>query len=206
VDGVTLFLLPRGSAGIAVRDIDTFGLQAVPTCEVFFDDVFAPASSVIGEPGRGFRAVFGTLNRERLNAAAACLGVARAALGYALDYARGREAFGRPIGAFQTLQHRLVDGALAVESARSLVVRAAEVEAAGGQADVLSTLAKLAASEAASRVTQDGMRLLAGVGFSREYPMQRWFRDVRLWNFAPVSDEMARNYLGERLLGLPRSY
>ena len=206
VDGVTLFLLPAGADGIRVRDIDTFGLHSVPTCEIFLDDVFVPREAVLGEPGRGFRQVFGTLNRERLNAAAACLGVARAALDYSVDYAGQREAFGSPIGAFQSLQHRLADGALALENARSLVVRAAEVEAGGGQADVLATMAKLAASEAAAGITQGGMQLLAGAGFSREYPMQRWFRDVRLWHFAPVSDEMARNYLGERLLGLPRSY
>ena len=206
VDGVTLFLLPAGADGLRVRDIGTFGLHSVPTCEVFLDDVFAPSEAVLGEPGRGFRQVFGTLNRERLNSAAAALGVARAAHAYSVDYAGQRQAFGRPIGAFQSLQHRLAEGAVALENARSLVVRAAEIEAGGGRADVLATMAKLVASDAASRVTQDGMQILAGAGFSREYPMQRWFRDVRLWNFAPVSDEMARNYLGERLLGLPRSY
>ena len=206
VDGVTAFLVPRDRPGIEVREIPTFGLHSVPTCEVFLDSVPVRDDEVVGEVDRGFRSVFGTLNRERLNAAAACLGVGRGALEYSVRYASEREAFGRAIGGFQTLQHRLVDGGLALESARALIVRAAEVEAAGGRADVLSTLAKLAAARAASAITEDGMRLLAGVGFSREYPMQRWLRDVRLWNFAPVSDEMAGNYLGERWLQLPRSY
>ena len=79
-------------------------------------------------------------------------------------------------------------------------------EAGGGAADVLATMAKVAASDAATRITDTGMRVLAGAGFSREVPMQRWLRDVRLWTFSPASDEMCRNYLGERLLRLPRSY
>ena len=206
VDGVTMFLVPAHAPGIEIREIDTFGIRGLSTCEVHLDGVLVPDSAVVGEPERGFRNVFATLNRERLNAAAALLGLSRAALDYSVEYARQREAFGKPIGAFQVLQHRLVDGALALESARGLVVRAAEVEAAGGEADVLATMAKLAASTAASLVADNGMRLLAGAGFSRGIPMQRWFRDARLWTFSPMSDEMCRNYLGERLLGLPRSY
>jgi len=206
VDGVTMFMLPADSPGIERRDIPTFGLHAVPTCEVHFDDVYAPAESIVGTVGRGFRNTFGTLNRERLNAAAATIGGGRAALAWAVAYAKEREAFERPIGAFQSIQHALVDAALALEGARSFVVRAAEVEAAGGEADTLSTLAKLAASQAATRATQDAMNVLAGLGFSREVPVQRWFRDIRLWTFAPASDEMCRNFLGERWLGLPRSY
>ena len=206
VDGVTMFLIAADSPGIERREIDTFGLHAVPTCEVHFDDVRAPGDAVVGEVDHGFRNTFGTLNRERLNAAAATLGGGRAALEWAVDYAKRREAFERPIGAFQSIQHALVDAALGIESARSLVVRAAEVEAAGGEADILATMAKLAASQAATKATQDAMNVLAGLGFSREVPVQRWFRDIRLWTFAPVSDEMCRNFLGERWLGLPRSY
>jgi alkylation response protein AidB-like acyl-CoA dehydrogenase len=206
VDGVTMFLIPADSDGIERRDIATYGLHSVPTCEVHFDDVRAPADAVVGELDRGFRNTFGTLNRERLNAAAATLGGGRAALAWAIDYAKQREAFDRPIGAFQSIQHGLVDAAVGLESARGLIVRAAAVEAAGGNADALSTMAKLAASQAATRATQDALNVLAGLGFSREVPVQRWFRDIRLWTFAPASDEMCRNFLGERWLGLPRSY
>ncbi len=206
VDGISMFLVPVDAPGIEIREIATFGLHGLPTCDVHLDGVTVDASAVVGELGRGFRNLFVTLVRERLNAAAASIGVARAALDYAVDYAKQREAFGKPIGSFQALQHRLVDGAIALEGARSLVVRAAEVEAADGDADVLATMAKLAASDAATRITDDGMRLLAGAGFSRAVPMQRWFRDVRLWTFSPMSDEMCRNFVGERLLGLPRSY
>ena len=147
-----------------------------------------------------------TLNRERINCAASAQGIARGALAVALERAHHRHAFGRPIGAFQSLQHRLVDGAVALEAAASLTVRAAAVEAAGGRADLLASMAKLAASEVAVKVTSDGMQLYGGWGMDRTLPIQRYFRDARLYTFAPVTNEMARNYLGQRLLGLPRSF
>jgi alkylation response protein AidB-like acyl-CoA dehydrogenase len=86
------------------------------------------------------------------------------------------------------------------------MARAAEVELGGGRADMLALMAKLMASEAAQDITLKGMQLMGGMGYSREMPMQRWFRDVRLWSFAPLNNEMVRNRIGERLLGLPRSY
>ncbi|MEU8251203.1 acyl-CoA dehydrogenase family protein [Nonomuraea sp. NPDC048916] len=206
VDGVTMFLVPAGSPGLQVRELATVAVHGLDTCEVFFDDVRVPGSAVIGTVGSGFRQVVATLNRERVNAAAGAIGAATGALDAAVEYAREREAFGSTLGSFQAVQHRLVDGALAIEAARSLLARAAAVEAAGGRADLLSSMAKIAASEAAVKVTQDGMEILGGAGFSREFPMQRWFRDVRLWVFAPLANDMVRNYLGERLLGLPRSF
>ncbi|MFI6709325.1 acyl-CoA dehydrogenase family protein [Nonomuraea sp. NPDC050478] len=206
VDGVTMFLVPAGSPGLQVRELPTVAVHGLDTCEVFFDDVAVPESAVVGAVGAGFRQVVATLNRERINAAAGAIGAASGALDAAVEYARGRAAFGSTLGSFQAVQHRLVDGALAIESARSLLARAAAVEAAGGRADLLSSMAKIAASEAAVKVTQDGMEILGGAGFSREFPMQRWFRDVRLWVFAPLANDMVRNYLGERLLELPRSF
>lgn len=206
VDGITMFLVPADSPGLQVRELPTVAVHGLDTCEVFFDEVRLPDNAVIGTVGAGFRQVIGTLNRERINAAAGALGAATGALDYAVAYAKERAAFGTTVGSFQAVQHRLVDGALAVESARSLLSRAAAVELTGGRADLLSSMAKLAASEAAVRVTQDGMEILGGAGFSREVPMQRWFRDVRLWVFAPLANDMVRNYLGERLLELPRSF
>jgi acyl-CoA dehydrogenase len=206
IDGISLFLVPRDRPGLEVRELETVGIHGLDTCEVLFDDVRVPAGALVGSEGRGFRQVLATLNRERLNVAAGALGAGLAALEAARDYALQREAFGRPLGGLQVLQHRLVDGALALEAARGLLVRAAAVEAAGGAADRLSALAKIAASEAAVRVTADGMQLLGGAGYSREFPMQRWFRDVRLWTFSPLTNDMLRNQLGERMLGLPRSF
>ena len=206
LDGITTFVVPRDASGLTITTIETLGLRGLSTCVLSFSDVFVPEAHVLGALDAGFRAVFPTLNRERLNSAAALLGVTRGALELSRAYAEERVAFERPIGSFQVLQHRLVDGFLALEEARGLLARAAAIEAAGGRAEFLAAMAKLSASHAAQVVTRDGMQLLAGAGFSRESPMQRWFRDARLWTFSPASDEILRNGLGERMLGLPRSF
>lgn len=206
VHGVTMFLVPARAPGVTVREIDTFGIHGMSTCEVFFDSVELPDDAVLGEVDAGMRQVFATINREGLNAAAACIGAGRGALVLAVQYAKEREVFGKPIGAFQTPQHWLVDGAVALESARSLMVRAAEIEVTGGDAGALAAMAKLVASEAAERIALKGMQLMGGMGYSREVAMQRYFRDVRLWGFSPLTNEMVRNRIGEQVLGLPRSY
>ena len=160
VHGVTMFLVPAGAPGVTIRTIDTFGIRGCSTCEMFLDDVVVDGSAVLGEVDRGMRQVFATINREGLNAAAACLGAGRGALALAVAYAGEREVFGKPVGAFQTPQHWLVDGAVGLEAARSLMLRASEIEAAGGNADVLAAMAKLTGSEAAQEIALRGMQLL----------------------------------------------
>jgi alkylation response protein AidB-like acyl-CoA dehydrogenase len=206
VHGVTMFLVPADAEGVRVRALDTFGIRGLSTCEVVYDDVTLDDAAVLGEVDAGMRQVFATINREGLNAAAACIGAGRGALDLAVQYAKDREVFGKPVGAFQTPQHWLVDGAVALESARSLMVRAAEIEVAGGDAGSLASMAKLVASEGAERIALKGMQLMGGAGYSRDVGMQRYFRDVRLWSFSPLTNEMVRNRIGEQVLGLPRSY
>jgi acyl-CoA dehydrogenase len=206
VHGVTMFLVPTDAPGVTIRTIDTFGIHGLSTCEIFLDDVVVRDDDVLGEVDQGMRQVFATINREGLNATAACLGVGRGALDLAVAYAKEREVFGSPIGAFQVPQHWLVDGAVALESARGLMVRAAEIEVAGGDAGVLASMAKLVASEAAQTIALRGMQLMGGMGYTRAVAMERYFRDVRLWQFSPLTNEMVRNRIGEQHLGLPRSY
>ena len=205
VHGITMFLVPADAPGVDVRPIDTFGIRGCSTCEVFLDGVVVGADAVLGEVDLGLRQVFATIDREGLNATAACLGVGRAALDLAVGYTSSREVFGRPIGSFQAPQHRLVDAAVALEGARSLMWRAAELEVAGEPAGVLAAMAKLAASEAAERVARDGMQFMGGLGYTREVAMTRLFRDVRLWAFTPLTNEVVRNRIGEAHLGLPRA-
>jgi alkylation response protein AidB-like acyl-CoA dehydrogenase len=188
-----------------IRELDTFGIRGMATCEVFLDDVVVPRDSLIGEEGKGLRQAFSTINRESLMACAACLGVGHGALELATEYVSNREVFGKPIGAYQVPQHWLVDGALGLEAARSLMGRAAAIEQAGGRAEVFTWMAKLMASETAQELTLRGMQVMGGAGYLLEVPMQRLFRDVRLWSFAPLNNEMVRNRIGERLLHLPRS-
>jgi acyl-CoA dehydrogenase len=207
IDGITMFIVPRATPGIHTRPIDTMGIRALEQCDIDFDDVHVPAEMVLGEASKGFRQVLGTLNGERLNGAAVALGIARGALDYAVGYVKERQAFGRPIGAFQSLQHSLVDSSVKIEGARLLLQNAARISDGGAGADeTLSAIAKLAASDAATTATDAGMRAMGGWGFLRQLPMQRYFRDARLYTFAPLTDEMIRNYIGEKHLGLPRSY
>lgn len=182
------------------------GIRALGQYDVYLEEVKVTQELVLGDPGHGFRQVLGTLIGERLNAAAVALGIARGALDEATAWAHSRQTFGRPVGAFQAIQHSLVDAGLKIEAARLLVREAAESSDANDAPETLSALAKLAASNAATAATDAGMRLMAGWGFARALPMQRYFRDARLYTFAPLTDEMIRNFLAEKLLGLPRSY
>lgn len=202
-DGITMFLVARDAPGLSVQALRTFGIHGMSTCEVYFEDV--PAR-VLGPVDSGLRSAFAAIGGEGLHAAAACLGAGRGALDLSVSYAKERLVFGRPIGGFQVPQHWLVDGALSLEAARGLLWRAAEIEADGGDSSSLAAMAKLAVSEAAVTIALRGMQLLGGVGYSRDVAMQRFFRDARLWSFSPLTNEMVRNGLGERLLGLPRSY
>jgi alkylation response protein AidB-like acyl-CoA dehydrogenase len=207
IDGITMFIVPRATPGITTTPIDTMGIRALEQCDIDFTDVRVPAELILGDVDKGFRHVLGTLNGERLNGAAVALGIARGALDYAVEYVKERNAFGRPIGAFQALQHKLVDSSVKVESARLLLEKAATTsDQHAGADETLSAMAKLAAADAATTVTDVGMRAMGGWGFLRQLPMQRYFRDARLYTFAPLTDDMIRNYIGEQHLGLPRSY
>ncbi|WP_433503115.1 acyl-CoA dehydrogenase family protein [Pseudonocardia halophobica] len=206
VDGITTFLVPADTPGVRTSPFGAVGLRAAHPCDLELDAVAVPDDAVVGTVDAGFRELMRSLNRERLNAASGAAGAARGALAHTLAYARDREAFSRSLGSFQAVQHRLVDGVVALEAARGLLRRAGEVAAGGGRADLLSSMAKLACSEAAVRITSDGLETLGAAGLSTGRPLQRWFRDVRLWVIAPLANDMVRNYLGERHLGLPRSF
>jgi acyl-CoA dehydrogenase len=206
IEGISSFLVPADAKGVEIRPLDTFGIHGMSTCEVFFDEVTVPDDALIGDLGKGMRQAFATINHEGLLACAACLGVGHGALKTATDYVSKREVFGKPVGAFQVPQHWLVDGAVGLEAARSLMDRAAAIEVAGGRSEMLTLMAKLLASDTAQDITLKGMQMMGGAGYLVEVPMQRFFRDVRLWSFAPLNNEMVRNRIGERLLRLPRSY
>ncbi len=206
ISGITAFLVPKEAAGLEVREIRTLGIHGMSTCEVFLRDVAIQPDAVLGDVDEGLRQVFATINREGLNAAAATIGVARGALDLTIDYATNRKVFEKPIASFQVPQHWMVDAAVSIEAARSLMTRAAIIESKGGRSDSLASMAKLVASEAAVEIAIKGMQVMGGTGYSREVAMQRYFRDGRLWSFSPLTNEMVRNRLGEQFLGLPRSY
>ncbi|MFJ4052999.1 acyl-CoA dehydrogenase family protein [Pseudomonas sp. NPDC089743] len=205
--GVTLFLVDKSAPGVSATEINTFAINSYDTCSVAFDDVKLSDDAVLADVDQGFIQVLSTLNSERLNAAAVAVGIGRGAQQLAVDYAKDRKAFGRPIGQFQALQHRLVYAGVALEQAWLTTQLAAIAQEQGDQnTEVSSAIAKLAASKAANEAVRVGMESMGGAGFDLEYPMQRYYRDIRLYSFAPLTDDMLANLLGERWLELPRSF
>jgi acyl-CoA dehydrogenase len=203
--GLSLVLTPRNQPGVQVRRLDLMGQRAACTCEVFLDDARAPADALVGEQGRGWQTLLRTLDEERILCAAMYVGITSAALDQALQYARERPAFGRPIGAYQAVQHPLADTATELEQIRLLTAKAAWLQSNGRDCATEAAMAKLAASESAIRATDRCLRVLGGYGLVEVTAMERLFRDARLGPFSPISNEMVRNFVGERL-GLPRSY
>jgi acyl-CoA dehydrogenase len=203
--GLSLILTPRHQPAVEVRRLELMGMRAACTCEVFLDGARAPADAVVGERGRGWPTLLRTLDEERILCAAMYVGITSAALEQALQYARDRHAFGRPIGGFQAVQHPLADTAIDLEQIRLLTAKAAWLQSNGRDCATEAAMAKLAASEAAIRATDRCMRVLGGYGMVEATAMERLFRDARLGPFSPISNEMVRNFVGERL-GLARSY
>jgi acyl-CoA dehydrogenase len=203
--GISIFLLDLKTPGITIRRIKKVGLKALGTCEIFFEDVPVPKENLMGEKDKGWYHLLDTLNNERIVIAALCVGGAQAALEDAVQYAKERIVFERPIGQFQAIQHYLADMYSKIEQARLMTYKAAWLQAHKQPCMVEANMAKLAASEAFLYATARGMEILAGYGFTMEYDMQRYWRDSKLFEFAPITNEMVRNLLAEKL-GLPRSY
>ena len=203
--GLSLVLTPRQQNGVTVRRLELMGMRAACTCEVFFDAAKAPESAVLGQRGRGWYHLLASLDEERILCAAMYVGITSAALDQALQYAKDRQAFGRPIGQFQAVQHPLAEVATELEQIRLLTYKSAWLLSQGRDCATEAAMAKLAATETALRATDKCMRVLGGYGMVEESPMERLFRDARLGPFSPISNEMVKNFLGERM-GLPKSY
>jgi acyl-CoA dehydrogenase len=204
-DGLTIFIVPTDAKGLEIRKLAKLGGKCLSTCEVFFDDVVVPASAMVGERDVAWGNLTKTLNHERITVAANAIGNAVAALDDGLQFAKERVAFGKPIGGFQAIAHKLVDSWVEIDMARLLMWKAIALFESGQSAFVEATAAKMVASEVAFRVASRGMDIEAGHGFMMESPMQRHFRDSRQLVLGPITNEMARNVLAVKL-GLPRSY
>jgi alkylation response protein AidB-like acyl-CoA dehydrogenase len=203
--GITAFLVERDSPGLTATPIPKIGMRSLGSCDVVFDDVFVPDENVLGEVGGGWAQVLGSLNSERIMTAAMCTGILQGVLEDAVAYAKERDAFGKPIGAMQAIQHGIADIAMKLETARLHTYRAAWLQRAGRPCGVEATMAKCLAAEYATEAADFGIQILGGYGYAQEYNMQRYWRDARLYRIGPISSEMSRNYIGESL-GLPRSF
>lgn len=179
--GVTAFLVHRDTAGMSFGEpMKKMGQRAIVCREIFLDDVFVPEQDRLGEEGQGFYGLMGTFDISRVVLGAAAVGAARAAYEYALDYAKTRKQFGVPIIEHQAVAFRLAEMATRIESARLLVLHAARVIDSGAPARGIAAMAKLTASETAMFVTHAAVQTLGGWGYSREYPVEQWMRDVKL--------------------------
>ena len=204
--GFSLLIVDAHSDGITVRKLKKLGGKPLSICEIFFENVSVPKENILGHEGEGWYHVVDTLNNERVTAAALSIGSGYAALDYTLNYSKQRMAFGKTIGSFQAIQHRLVDCYILIQLAELMVYKAAWLQTQDPTLGAMEgNIANLASSEAFVEAANVGMRTLGGVGYMMEYPMQRYYRDSILTLFAPITNEMAKNFIGNRL-GLGRSY
>jgi acyl-CoA dehydrogenase len=203
---LSLFLIPvKDNPGIKIVPIKKFTIKGASACEIFFDNAAVPAANMLGELNGGWYELLKTLNHERIIVAALTNGIGTAALEDMVEYAKERKAFGKPIGQYQAIQHKVADTVMDLEFAKLITYKAASLLEAGQPCYIEAAMAKLVSSEMAFKAGTRGLDILAGYGCTTDYDMQRYFRDSRQCTFSPISNEMVRNVIAEQY-GLPRSY
>lgn len=201
-EGMSAFVVEKGAPGLTVsRDIEKLGYKTVETCELHFEDYPVPAGNLIGgSEGQGFRHVMTGLETERINVAARGLGLARAAFEEAIRYSQQRTTFGKPICEHQTIQIKLAEMATRIEASRLLIYSAAEKKDRGERCDLEAGMAKLFATETAADVSLEAMRILGGNGYSKDYPVERYYRDAPLLIIGGGTNELQRLIIARQLL------
>ncbi len=205
-DGLTIFMVPRDAVGVEVRPIPKLGLNAMKSCEVFLDDVRVGAEALLGEVNRGWDFVLHTMNNERITVSAYRLGNARAAIREAIAYAQQTERFGGPVGRFQAVQHRLARSHMLIEVARLAMYRAAWMQDNNMPCGPEAATSKWMASEVVVEATEAAMRSTGGFGYATENPLQRYYRDAILAPTGTATQDLILSYIGNKVLGLPKSY
>tara|TARA_R110000868_G_scaffold115630_2_gene308692 strand:- start:9805 stop:10974 length:1170 start_codon:yes stop_codon:yes gene_type:complete len=206
-EGLSLFYtnLDRGGA-TEVREIEKMGRKAVDSNAVFFDGLRIPKEDLIGEEGKGFHYLLHGLNPERVLIGAEAVGVGRIALKKATDYAREREVFGRPIGKNQAIQHPLAKCWAELEAANLMVFKAAALYDAGENCGAEANAGKYLAAEAGFHACETSVMTHGGMGYAKEFHVERYLREIMIARIAPVSRELVLSFIAERVLGLPKSY
>jgi alkylation response protein AidB-like acyl-CoA dehydrogenase len=200
--GMSCFVIEKGEPGLVVsRDIDKLGYKTVETCELHFENFKVPAANLIGGvEGQGFMHAMNGLEAERINVAARGLGVAQAAFEEAIKYAQQRVTFGKPIAQHQLIQAKLADMATKIEASRLLIESAAERKNRGERCDLEAGMAKLFATDTAAEVSLEAMRILGGNGYSKDFPVERYYRDAPLLIIGGGTNELQRLIIARRLL------
>lgn len=205
-DGMTLFLAELQKPEVHISAIPKLGRNAVRTCEVVYDDLKVSVDDRVGEEGKGFRYLLDGLNAERILIAAEALGIGRAALRRAVNYANERVIFGRPIGQNQGIAFPLAEAATRLDAAELMIRKAAWMIDNDMPCGKEANMAKWLAAEAGFFAADAAIQTHGGYGYAREYHVERYWREARLMKLAPISQEMILNFVSEHVLGLPRSY
>ena len=199
--GISAFLVPLDAAGVVRgKKEDKVGMRVSDTGSLILEDVRLPADALLGGEGEGFVQAMEVLDGGRISIAALGLGIARGALQAALDYAQQRRQFGRPIASFQAIQFKLADMSVAVSAAELLTYRAAEAKDAGERTTRLSSEAKLFAGEAAVRVAEEALQIHGGYGYTKDYPVEKLWRDAKLCTIGEGTSEIQRLVIARELL------
>src|SRR6266436_1338413 len=199
--GITAFAVERAFKGFGVgQKEDKLGIRTSSTCELILDGCEVPEANVIGEVGVGYKVAIETLNTGRIGIGAQMIGVARGALTAALTYAKERKQFGKPIGEFQAVQFQLAQAATELEAARLMVYNAARLETAGEPYTTQAAMAKLFASQVAERVTSLAVELFGGYGYTKEYPVEKFYRDAKIGTIYEGTSNMQLNTIAKQLL------
>ncbi len=200
--GISAFVVEKSDPGVSFGAPEKkLGIKGSPTREVYLDDVRIPADRIIGEEGSGFALAMRTLDHTRITIAAQALGVAQGALDYALDYAKQREQFGKPIADFQGLQFMLADMGMKIEAARQLTYAAAgRSERGDDDLTFFGAAAKCFASDVAMEVTTDAVQILGGYGYTHDYPVERMMRDAKITQIYEGTNQVQRIVMARQLL------
>jgi alkylation response protein AidB-like acyl-CoA dehydrogenase len=199
--GISAFIVEHGTPGMTPgKKEDKLGMRASDTSEVLFENCRIPADRLVGEEGQGFVNAMQVLDAGRIGIAALSVGLAQGAYEAALRYAQERKAFGKPISSFQAIQWKLADNATRIEGARLLTYRAAYLKDRGGRTTLESSMAKLYASEIAVKAADDCVQIHGGYGFVKDYPAEKFFRDVKLTTIGEGTSEIQRLVIARQLL------
>jgi butyryl-CoA dehydrogenase/short/branched chain acyl-CoA dehydrogenase len=200
--GITAFLVERDFPGFGVgKKEDKLGIRASSTCELILDECRVPAENVLGEKGKGYKIAIETLNEGRIGIGAQMIGVAQGAWEQAVLYARQRKQFGQPLSSFQAIQFQLAQMATDLEAARLLVYNAARMKDAGINFVKEAAMAKLCASQMAQNVTSQAVEVLGGYGFTKDYPVEKFFRDAKIGAIYEGTSNMQLGTIAKLILG-----
>ena len=206
-DGISLFMIDVDREGLSHQAIDKVGTNTLPSSAIFFENVRVEGHELVGTLDGGFRELLDVLNTERIVTTSGLVGTAELAIRLAVDYAKERKVFnGDAIGSYQGIQFPLAEAHIQLEGARLMNYKAATLYDQGKPYGSEANMAKWLAGHAAAQATDRAIQTLGGMGYAREYHVERLWRDARLFRVAPVSEEMVLNYVAQHDLGLPRSY